>query len=186
MSCKAGSKRVRVPKIGLTKAVKEAKKRKTCLKSAALVYHTEQGPLKAKIEIMTEELALNNMLHSLYNELEDREVRRLRSHIADFRLLLATAITAETQLYGRIHWAQLPTALTEAWTLFKHGSGQQAIDMFKRTLCSPLLPEETDSTQTNDQSEPRDPNAPIIVESDEDKSPKPSEPTAFYAVAAEA
>ena len=163
------------------------------MKSAALAYHAEQGPLKSKVEIMTEEMVLHNILYSLYNELEERETRMLRNRLGDFRLVLASAISTETQLYGNIHWAQLPDALTEAWTLFKHGHGPQATEMFKRTLCTPLLPDSPSvpedpiaDVETVTQSVPEDPKQPIGVETDEDKNPGSSEPTTFYAVAAEA
>ena len=108
----------------------------------------------------------------MYNELEENETKKVRNLLGDFRLLMASAISTETQLYGDVHWVQLPQAMTDASTLFKHGHGKESYEIFKRTLCTPPLPEETaegDSTQSSNQLVEEDQVEPITVESAEDR-----------------
>ena len=127
-------------KISPLQGVEKKKKKRKSLKAQKRIAK-KKGKSSPKVEKENDEEVchLADIVHHLYQQLEESETHFLKSAIFDFRILLSNTILRKVGCEDKPDFANLPTAFAEAWSLFKQGKSIEASDHFMAVLTAPVI-----------------------------------------------
>ena len=95
-------------------------------------------------------LVLGRMFYSLFQELEDQEVKNTRRCVSEFSSLLSRNCLEGMCGDKPLHFEKIASAVVESWTAFKHGDGALACQIFGDIMTTPPLPWEHTKVEEQD------------------------------------